>query len=227
MNPNKLFCLFCGCLVPKHYNTFREKSYYFLEVKEHYSSSVSSKEDEVLIQALNCPNYHNVSIDIVGVGSQFPNRIMHFNPISLAKVYPDYISQTIRSDYEEAHAILNLSPKASATLSRRCLQGMIRDFWGISKARLVDEIDAIEEFVDPSTKMVIDALRKLGNIGAHPEKDINLIVDIEPNEAHKLLKFIELLMQKWYIERHDNEQLLQDILGLDKDKQDQRKPKNS
>ncbi len=52
-------------------------------------------------------------------------------------------------------------------------------------------------------------------------------MDIEPNEAHKLLKFIELLMQKWYIERHDNEQLLQDILDLDKDKQDQRKPKNS
>ena len=40
-----------------------------------------------------------------------------------------------------------------------------------------------------------------------------------------MLKFIELLMQKWYIERHDNEQLLQDILDLDKDKQDQRKPK--
>ncbi|HEV6682302.1 TPA: DUF4145 domain-containing protein [Streptococcus pneumoniae] len=152
---------------------------------------------------------------------------MHFNPISLAKAYPDYIPQTIRSDYEEAHAILNLSPKASATLSRRCLQGMIRDFWGISKARLVDEIDALKDLVDPSTKKVLDALRKLGNIGAHPEKDINLIVDIEPNEAHKLLKFIELLMQKWYIERHDNEQLLQDILDLDKDKQDQRKPKNS
>ena len=104
---------------------------------------------------------------------------------------------------------------------------MIRDFWGISKARLVDEIDALKDLVDPSTKKVLDALRKLGNIGAHPEKDVNLIVDIEPNEAHKLLKFIEFLMQKWYIERHDNEQLLQDILDLDKDKQDQRKPKNS
>lgn len=163
----------------------------------------------------------------MGVGSQFPDRIMHFNPISLAKAYPDYIPQTIRSDYEEAHAILNLSPKASATLSRRCLQGMIRDFWGISKARLVDEIDALKDLVDPSTKKVLDALRKLGNIGAHPEKDVNLIVDIEPNEAHMLLKFIELLMQKWYIERHDNEQLLQDILDLDKDKQNQRKSKNS
>ena len=226
MDPNKLFCLFCGCPVPYHNDTFREIAHYFLYGKAHYATPDSTK-DEVLIQSLKCPNCHNVSIDIVGVGSQFPNRIMHFNPISLAKVYPDYIPQTIRSDYEEAHAILNLSPKSSATLSRRCLQGMIRDFWGISKARLLDEIDALKEFVDPSTKKVLDALRKLGNIGAHPEKDINLIVDIEPHEAHMLLKFIELLMQKWYIERHDNKQLLQDILDLDKDKQDQRKPKNS
>ena len=31
----------------------------------------------------------------------------------------------LMDDYEEACAIVNLSPKASATLSRRCLQGMI------------------------------------------------------------------------------------------------------
>lgn len=226
MDSNTLFCLFCGCSVPNHYDTFREEEHYFSIRRSHFISD-ESMSGKIKIQSMNCPNCHKLSIDIVGVGSQFPNRIMHFNPISLAKVYPDYIPQAIRNDYEEAHAILNLSPKASATLSRRCLQGMIRDFWGISKARLVDEIDALKESVDPSTKKVLDALRKLGNIGAHPEKDINLIVDIEPNEAHKLLKFIELLMQKWYIERHDNEQLLQDILDLDKDKQNQRKPKNS
>lgn len=226
MDSNKLFCLFCGCSVPNHNDTFREDEHHFL-IRRPYFSSKENLSDKITIQTMNCPNCHKVSIDIVGVGSQFPDRIMHFNPISLAKAYPDYIPQTIRSDYEEAHAILNLSPKASATLSRRCLQGMIRDFWGISKARLVDEIDALKDLVDPSTKKVLDALRKLGNIGAHPEKDVNLIVDIEPNEAHMLLKFIELLMQKWYIERHGNEQLLQDILDLDKDKQNQRKSKNS
>ena len=226
MDSNKLFCLFCGCSVPNHNDTFREDEHHFL-IRRPYFSSKENLSDKITIQTMNCPNCHKVSIDIVGVGSQFPDRIMHFNPISLAKAYPDYIPQTIRSDYEEAHAILNLSPKASATLSIRCLQGMIRDFWGISKARLVDEIDALKDLVDPSTKKVLDALRKLGNIGAHPEKDVNLIVDIEPNEAHMLLKFIELLMQKWYIERHDNEQLLQDILDLDKDKQNQRKSKNS
>lgn len=226
MDSNQLFCLFCGFPVPNHYDTFREDEHYFLIHRPHLASE-ENLSDKITIQTMNCPKCHNVSLDIVGIGSQFPNRIMHFNPVSLAKVYPDYIPQTIRSDYEEAHAILNLSPKASATLSRRCLQGMIRDFWGISKARLVDEIDALIDLVDSNTSEVLNAIRKIANIGAHPERNINIIVDIEPNEAHKLLMFIESLMQKWYIERHEHEKLLQDILEIDEDKQNQRKPKKS
>ncbi|WP_185696581.1 DUF4145 domain-containing protein [Streptococcus minor] len=222
MNKDKLLCLFCGCPVPEHHDTFKEHEIQFSRLIRGDHVEFDTR-DKLVVQELNCPNCNNISIDIVGIGSQYRDRVIHFNPISLAKIYPDYIPKAIREDYEEAHAILNLSPKASATLSRRCLQGMIRDFWKISKGRLVDEIEALKELVDPSTKSVLDALRKLGNIGAHPEKDVNLIVDIEPNEALKLLKFIELLMQKWYVERHENELLLQDILELDKEKQSKRK----
>lgn len=222
MNKDKLLCLFCGCPVPNHHDTFMEHEIQFSRIIRGNHEEFDTR-DKLVVQELNCPNCKNISIDIVGIGSQYRDRVIHFNPISLAKIYPDYIPKAIREDYEEAHAILNLSPKASATLSRRCLQGMIRDFWKISKGRLVDEIEALKELVDPSTKSVLDALRKLGNIGAHPEKDVNLIVDIEPNEALKLLKFIELLMQKWYIERHENELLLQDILELDEEKQSKRK----
>ena len=52
------------------------------------------------------------------------NPIMQWNmkPSSLAKEYPDYVPQAIISDYKEAYLIKDLSPKASATLSRRCLQ---------------------------------------------------------------------------------------------------------
>lgn len=49
-------------------------------------------------------------------------------PPSFAQVWPEYVPAPIRSDYEEACAIRDPSPKASATLARRCLQGMIRDF---------------------------------------------------------------------------------------------------
>lgn len=124
----------------------------------------------------------------------------------------------IRQDYEEAYAILNLSPKASATLSRCCLQGMIRDFWGISKSRLVDEIDALKDKIHPSQWKVIDGVRRIGNIGAHMEKDINLIVNIEPDEAYKLIKLVEHLIDDWYIKRYETEKLYNDIIKIDKDK---------
>ena len=62
------------------------------------------------------------------------------------------------------------------------MQGIIRDFWGISKSRLVDEIDALKDKIHPSQWKVIDGVRRIGNIGAHMEKDINLIVDIDTDE---------------------------------------------
>lgn len=133
-------------------------------------------------------------------------------PKSIAKVFPDYIPQVIRQDYEEACAIMDASPKASATLSRRCLQGMIRDFWGISKNRLIDEINDLKEKVDPLTWKSIDAIRKVGNIGAHMEKDIDLIIDVDPTEANLLIQLIELLMKEWYIHRYEREQQLNEII---------------
>jgi hypothetical protein len=79
-------------------------------------------------------------------------------PPSAAKVFPDYVPQPIRDDYLDACQIRDLSPKASATLSRRCLQGMIREFWGVKKARLIDEIEAIKDKTDALTWEAIDAV---------------------------------------------------------------------
>jgi hypothetical protein len=144
-------------------------------------------------------------------------------PPSSAKVFPDYIPKAIIDDYEEACAILETSPKASATLSRRCLQGMIRDFWGVKKGRLVDEINAIEEKVDSLTWKSIDSVRKIGNIGAHMEKDINLIIDVDPKEAGILLQLIEQLVEEWYINKHERELRLKSIVDIAKDKDEKKK----
>lgn len=141
-------------------------------------------------------------------------------PQSHAKVFPDYIPGPIREDYEEACAILDLSPKASATLSRRCLQGIIRNFWGVSKARLVDEIDELNDRIDPSTWAAIDAVRKIGNIGAHMEKDINLVIEVEPSEAKLLTGLIEILLADWYVARKKREDHLAEIVALGKKKDD-------
>ncbi len=139
-------------------------------------------------------------------------------PASSAKHFPDYIPRQILEDYEQACLIRDLSPKASATLSRRCIQGMIRDYWGVIKDSLFDEINGIKDKVQPKTWDAIDAVRGVGNIGAHMEKDVNVIIDVEPNEAQLLLTLIETLVEDWYISRHSREVNADSLILLAKDK---------
>jgi hypothetical protein len=144
-------------------------------------------------------------------------------PESSARPQPEYIPQQLRDDYVEACRIRDLSPKASATLARRCLQGMIRDFCKISKGRLIDEIKELENRVDtgaapkgvtPESVEAIDHVRKIGNIGAHMESDVNLIIEIEPDEAQVLIELIETLFDEWYVERQARSERLAKIAAI-------------
>ena len=66
-----------------------------------------------------------------------------------------------------------------------------------------------------------------GKVGANQtlEKDVNLVIDIAPDEAQNLLALIELLLGQWYVARHEEEELYQKISSLDLSKQDSRDPK--
>lgn len=141
-------------------------------------------------------------------------------PRGTAKPQPDFIPAPLIEDYTEACLIKDLSPKASATLSRRCLQGMIRDFCGIQKSRLIEEISELRKQVDdgtadrsisPESVEAIDHVRSVGNIGAHMEKDINVIVPVDPDEASLMIGLIELLFAEWYGARNARTKRLQRI----------------
>jgi hypothetical protein len=132
-------------------------------------------------------------------------------PQASIKIFPDYVPAPVLEDYGEACLIRDLSPKASATLSRRCLQGMIRDFWDIKKRTLKDEVDALKERVDGDTWDAIDGVRQIGNIGAHMEKEINLVVNVEPDEASLLIGLIEILIEEWYIVRHNRQERMASV----------------
>lgn len=198
-----------------------------------YSSDISQFEttytdfiypSAIKMEFYKCPNCGEFTIKASGHGSAVEDvPEIYIRPTSFAKQFPDYVPSAIRNDYEEACAIVNLSPKSSATLARRCLQGMIRDFWEIRKNTLYNEINELQDKIPAKQWAVIDGIRRIGNIGAHMEKDINTIVDIEPEEAQKLIMLIELLIKQWYIDRHDQEQLYTDILEIDQTKQDERK----
>ncbi len=206
---NDFTCSFCGHTFPLISSTYSCYESSFDSSDSFHWDSIPA--NSIFTKFYSCPHCKKVSINVDGASDNFKNIHIPIYPNSLAKQFPTYIPEVIRQDYEEAYSIVNLSPKASATLSRRCLQGMIRDFHGITKSRLIDEINALQHVIPASQWKAIDALRSIGNIGAHMEKDINTIVDVDSNEAEKLLKLIELLIDKWYIARHDEEELLADI----------------
>lgn len=187
--------------------------------KFYTSAGLYIASDCIAIDFYKCPSCENYSVVASKIGDYYKDKsFCLINPKSLAKKLPEYVPLAIREDYEEAYSIINLSPKASATLARRCLQGMIRNFWDINESNLAKAISQLQDKVSFSQWKAIDSVRSIGNIGAHMEKDVNVIIDVDPYEAEKLLKLIELLVDKWYIARHDEEQLLADISNIAKDK---------
>lgn len=210
-------CPYCG--IPLSSNN----DLYSVKILEGHAYSVNfSLKKYLQTYEYFCPECKNRTVLIKGCGGDYAAIDSILLPNSLAKQFPDYIPAPIRQDYEEAYKILKLSPKASATLSRRCLQGMIHDFWDIREKNLNCEISSLKGKVSPDEWQVMDALRKLGNIGAHMEKDINTIVDIDENEAEQLLLLIESLIEKWYINRHKTEELYSKIIGISEEKENQR-----
>jgi hypothetical protein len=157
-------------------------------------------------------------------------------PESSAKPQPDYIPKAIREDYYEACRIRDLSPKSSATLARRCLQGMIRDFCGIRKGRLFDEIEELRERVEQGNSPqgvvhesvdAIDHVRSIGNIGAHMENDVNLIIEIDPGEAQALIELAEMLLAEWYVARKSREDRFAAVAAIGKQKKQDRAGKKT
>lgn len=216
-------CSFCNSMMVVSRDTYRA---YFLACETYYNISDitgEGRKNRIRFRFYKCPNCGKTTVLADRTGGDGDLSVSVF-PQTICKHFPEYVPAAIRQDYEEACAIKSLSPKAAATLCRRCLQGMIHDFWGIHEKNLNAEITALKGKISQQLWEVVDAVRQLGNIGAHMEKDANLIVDIDPDEADKLVKLIERLIQAWYVERHTEQQLYSDIIGINQTAQDQRRP---
>jgi hypothetical protein len=106
-------------------------------------------------------------------------------------------------NYYKASRLLEISPEASAALSRRCLQELLEDKGNIKKGNLFDEIqELINSKQLPSyLANAIDAIRKIGRFAAHPLKSTSTgqILEVEPGEAEWALDVLEKLFDFYYV----------------------------
>jgi len=117
---------------------------------------------------------------------------------------PQEVPPNIAEDYNEACLVFPDSKKASAALSRRCLQNLLREHANVKKGNLSNEIqEVIDSGVLPSHLAdSIDAIRHVGNFAAHPIKSEKSgeIVPVEPGEAEWLLDVLEALFDFYFVQ---------------------------
>lgn len=127
------------------------------------------------------------------------------------------IPADIFRDYDEACRLLQVSPNASATYARRCIQNMIRQRFKIKPGKLQNEISTLGAHPAQIRQEVIDALesvRKMGKFKALPDDDVKVIVDISAGEARRIVEIIEILLYDWYIAPEEHNRRLSDLKSL-------------
>lgn len=115
---------------------------------------------------------------------------------------PTSVPEEFAVDYREACLVVSDSPKASAALSRRCLQHVLREKAGVKHADLSTEIQEVIDSGQLPSHLAdaIDAVRNLGNFAAHPlkSKSSGEVVDVEPGEAEWNLDTLEGLFDHYF-----------------------------
>lgn len=192
-----------------------------IHANEEWSYLGSDKEGNWAIEKYRCPNpfcgrFIVYLVEGDTVYSQHPSggqRFEHIKPVrkrtlvrpkgaNRPPVPPD-VPPEFTEDYTEACLVLPDSPKASAALSRRCLQHILREKAGVKPSDLANEIqEVLDKNLLPShIAEIVDAVRNVGNFAAHPtkSKQTGEVIDVEPGEAELNLDVIEALFDFYFV----------------------------
>lgn len=150
-----------------------------------------------------CPACDKLTIEIED--PQTKTRMIYPPGASRGPIAPQ-VPAEIAIDYVEACNVLPTSAKASAALSRRCLQNILRAH-GYRGRDLAAEIDMLLNETDASKavpqtlRVTIDGVRNFGNFSAHPITDVTTLqlIDVEEHEAEWCLEILEEAFQHFYV----------------------------
>lgn len=116
---------------------------------------------------------------------------------------PTEVPESYATDYRESCLTLVDSTKASAALSRRCLQHLLREEAKVKHGNLADEIQQVLDAGKLPSHILdsLDAIRNIGNFAAHPMKSkaSGEIIEVEPGEAEWNLDVLESLFDYFFV----------------------------
>jgi len=114
---------------------------------------------------------------------------------------PKEVPSHVATDYNEAALVLGLSAKASAALSRRCLQAVLRE-QGFQQKDLWQQIAEANKALPSFLQETVDQIRHFGNFAAHPtvERATGEIIEVEHGEAEWTLEVLDMLFDHYYVQ---------------------------
>lgn len=201
----------------------------------------------LLVKSISCPNPEceelTIEVELLPAnyyqGGGFSSFHKNADPLYAQRLLPEAkvmhlptdVPEEIRTTYREAVLVAEVSGRAGAAMARRCLQGIVRDFFSIpqnKRGNLGAELSYVKDKIDPDLWNGIVAIREVGDIGAHMDKTVNTVVDVSPEEAKLLIRLIETLFQEWYIARKKKKEHLERLSKIIPEKRKiQKSAKNS
>lgn len=157
--------------------------------------------ETVNVHFLTCPNCQHVVVrSSVEINGKTTERLVW--PLTTLRLVPPEVPEHIKNDYREAADILQISPKASAALSRRCLQTVLTEAGKAKSKDLSKQIDEVLPSLPTHLAKSVDAIRAVGNFAAHPikSKSSGEIVEVEPGEAEWNLDVLDGSFDFYYVQ---------------------------
>ena len=170
----------------------------------------------VYTKVMICPSCHKLILKVYVANRHSGEMILpEFTAVprfqSVQKAGAD-VPTNLRNDYDEAQAVLSISAKACAALSRRVLQAVLTE-QGYNSRNLVNQIHAVLNEQDARRALptalhtTVDAIRNFGNFSAHPITDQNTleVIDVDEQEAEWCLQIVAGLFDHYYVKTADAE----------------------
>jgi hypothetical protein len=137
-------------------------------------------------------------------------------PQSARRPIEPEVPEPFRTDYLEAAAILDLSPRMSAVLSRRILADLLEQYAGQKQHSLEERIDNfINDTKHPRPiRENLHHFREIANFGAYTQKnDQAEIIDVSRDEAEWTLDILDRLFDYFIVDPEKNRKMRE---GFDK-----------
>lgn len=187
--------------------------------RDHDGELIRGTERQIQFDRMHCANPGCGQLVVRGhEHMRLPGHLAPEDHTTIWLVYPRSSSRLVDAlvpeqyakDYREAAALLDLSPRMSAVLSRKVVFDLLEDYAKISEYTLKGSLDKfIADTAHPARiRENLQHLREIGDFGAHTKKDgIGQVIDVSREDAEWTLDLIDRLFDYFVLDPERDKKL--------------------